>query len=296
MPLCSKTLCNVIIYSTRWSERETDKDKLLKSERQYRTEAIVLKRSDFGEADRILTIYTPDHGKMRIVAKGVRRIASRRAGHVELFVRSRCLFHKGRDLDILAQAESVETFRPLREDLRRAACAYYVAELLDGFTREAEEQAGIYELLLETLRRLSNDRDLWVALHYFEMRLLGLVGYRPELYQCVRCREPLKPEGNRLDASQGGLLCARCAEGTGGLAEVSAQAFEVMRYLQTRPYQACASLPLSSAIRREVETLLEIYDSYLMERQVKSASFLRDLRRRWHALETPKSEAEESRG
>ena len=93
------------------------------SERQYRTEGIVLKRSDFGEADRILTLYTPERGKMRVVAKGVRRITSRKAGHVELFVRSRCMIHKGRDLDILAQTESVETFRALREDLRRAACA-----------------------------------------------------------------------------------------------------------------------------------------------------------------------------
>lgn len=262
----------------------------MKQERQYRTEAIVLKRSDFGEADRILTIYTPDHGKVRIVAKGVRRVTSRRAGHVELFVRSRCLFHKGRDLDILVQAESVETFRPLREDLRRTACAYFAAELLDGLTGEGEEQQGVYALLLDTLRRLSTGRDLWLALHYFELRLLSFAGYRPELFQCVRCREPLSPSGNRMDTSLGGLVCARCAQADAPLPQVSPQAFEVMRYLQTRPYDACAALPLSTQIRREVESLLESYDAYLLERQVKSASFLRDLRRRWRSLESSGSD------
>jgi DNA repair protein RecO (recombination protein O) len=260
------------------------------SERQYRTEAIVLKRSDFGEADRVLTLYTPERGKMRVVAKGVRRITSRKAGHVELFVRSRCMIHKGRDLDILAQAESVETFRALREDLRRAACAYFAAELLDGFTSEGEEQSGVYDLVVETLRRLSEGRDLWLATHYFEMRLLGLVGYRPELFFCVRCRAPLKTEGSALDASQGGLVCAKCRGDEPNLLTVSAQAFEVMRFLQTRPYAACASLPLSGRVRREVENLLEAYDAYLLERRLKSASFLRDLRRRWQTLEAPIAE------
>lgn len=259
------------------------------TDRQYRTEAIVLKRSDFGEADRILTLYTPERGKTRVVAKGVRRINSRKAGHVELFVRSRCMVHKGRDLDILAQTESVETFRALREDLRRAACAYFAAELLDGFTSEGEEQAGVYELLTDTLRRLSGDRDLWLATHYFEMRLLGLVGYRPELFFCVRCRAPLKPEGNALDPSQGGLVCAKCGGDEPHLLTVSPQAFEVMRFLQTRPYAACASLPLSGRVRREVENSLETYDAYLLERRVKSAAFLRDLRHRWQVLDTQSS-------
>jgi DNA repair protein RecO (recombination protein O) len=262
-------------------------------ERQYRTEAVVLKRGDFGEADRILTIFTPERGKVRVLAKGIRRITSRKAGHLELFVRSRLLVHGGRDLDIVAQAESVETYRPIREDLRRTACAYFIAELLDGFTGEEEGQAAIYELLVESLRRLSSERDLWLTTHYFEMRLLGLLGYRPELFFCVRCREPLRSEGNVMDPAAGGLVCPRCAGDESELQTVSPQAFEVLRFLQTRPYEACATLPLSNRVRREVENLLENYDVYLMERRLKSAAFLRDLRRRWQTLDaqTPDSGA-----
>lgn len=264
----------------------------MKQERQYRTEAIVLKRTDFGEADRILTIYTPDRGKMRVVAKGVRRIASRKAGHVELFVRARCQFHRGQNLDILTQAESVEVFRPLREDLRRAASAYLVAELVDGFMTEGLEQAKVYHLLAETLRRLSQERDLWLVTHHFELRFLGLVGYRPELFQCVQCKAPLTPEGNAWNPDRGGLVCSTCSEETSHLHRVSPQAFEVLRYLQTHTYQDCKTLPLTNRVRREAERLLETYVVYLLERQLKSASFLRDLRRRWRSLEAESNTAD----
>jgi len=147
----------------------------------------------------------------------------------------------------------------------------------------------MYDLLAETLRRLNGERDLWLAMHFFELRLLGLAGYRPELFFCVQCRAPLKAEGNFLDPSRGGLICPRCAGDATPLQAVSSQAFEVLRYLQTRPYAACAALPFTNRIRREVENLLETYDAYLLERRLKSASFLRDLRRRWQALETQSS-------
>ena len=87
--------------------------------RVYRTEAIVLRRTDFGEADRLLTVYTPDRGKLRLIAKGARKPTSRKSGHVELFSRGQFLVAVGRELDIITQAETLEPFRPLRENLLR---------------------------------------------------------------------------------------------------------------------------------------------------------------------------------
>jgi len=103
-------------------------------ERLYQTEAIVLRRSDFGEADRLLTVFTPERGKLRLIAKGARKPSSRKSGHVELFSYSRYLVAVGHDLDIVTQAETIEPFLPLHEDLLRATYAYYVAELTDAFT------------------------------------------------------------------------------------------------------------------------------------------------------------------
>src|SRR5215468_7426623 len=108
-------------------------------ERTYRTEAIVLRRKDIGEADRILTLFTPQLGKVRAVAKGIRKPRSRKAGHLELFTCTRLLLAVGRDLDIITQAEGIEPYRPLRDDLLRSAYGAYMVELLDRFTPEAEE-------------------------------------------------------------------------------------------------------------------------------------------------------------
>ena len=98
-------------------------------DRTYRTEAVVLRRKDFGEADRVLTLLTPEHGKVRVVAKGIRKPASRKAGHLDLFMRSKLLVAKGRDLDIITQAETMSAYRPLREYLLRGA---YAARALIG--------------------------------------------------------------------------------------------------------------------------------------------------------------------
>ncbi|MBI3915321.1 MAG: DNA repair protein RecO, partial [Chloroflexi bacterium] len=105
-------------------------------DRLYRVQAIILKRTDMGEADRLLTLYTRDHGKLRAMAKGARKPASRKSGHVELFMHSELLLARGRNLDIVTQAETRHAFLPLQSDLHRLGYAYYFAELLDQFTED----------------------------------------------------------------------------------------------------------------------------------------------------------------
>ena len=115
-------------------------------ERLYRVQAIVLKRTDYGEADRLLTLFTPDLGKMRAIAKGVRKPSSRKSGHVELFTHSALLLAKGRHLDIVTQADTIDAFMPLRENLERVGYAYYLAELVDRFSEEGTENRALFDL------------------------------------------------------------------------------------------------------------------------------------------------------
>src|SRR3990172_2229519 len=140
--------------------------------RVYKTEAVVLKRHTLGEADRILTLYTPNFGKIRAIGKGVRRTKSRLGGHVELFTRSALMLAHGQNLDILTQAQTLDSFLPLREDLRRASWALYTIELVDRFTADHIENFPLYRLLVETLHRLCDARDADLTLHYYELQLL----------------------------------------------------------------------------------------------------------------------------
>ena len=148
-------------------------------QRLYRVSAIVLKRRDQGEADRLLTVFTRDRGKVTLLAKGVRRQASRKAGHIEPFTQVDLLVAKGKSLDLVTQAETVAAHRALREDLWRSTWASYVAELADVFTLDHDPQALLFDLLAETLDRLNGDADPALCARYYELHLLGLVGYQP---------------------------------------------------------------------------------------------------------------------
>jgi DNA repair protein RecO (recombination protein O) len=253
-------------------------------ERHYRTEALVIRRQDLGEADRLLTLYTPTAGKLRVIAKGARRPSSRKAGHLELFIHSMLLVAVGRNLDIVTQAETIHSFRALREDLERITFAHYVIELLDRFTSEGQENRPTFDLVVATLQRLCDSANPLCAVRLYELRLLALEGYQPQLFRCLGCGEPIQRIVNYLDPAQGGVLCPRCGEGLlAGKARqvrpVSVNALKVLRYMQTHDDEASACLRLSPETHRDLESLMVHYITYILERELKSVEFLHLLRR-----------------
>ena len=245
--------------------------------RVYRREGIVLRQLDYGEADRILTIITPE-GKVRALAKSVRRPTSRKSGHVGLFIRAQMMLAQGRNLDIVTQAESLEQFEGLRHDLERFAYASYVGELADRVSQEGEENPALYELLLITLRWLDVEDDLALGTRFLELRLLGVSGLQPELFACVSCRRTIEEETNYLSAEQGGVLCPRCAPGQSGAVALSVNVQKVLRYLQRHDVDDLRQLRIGPATHAELETLLLDYLEYTFERSFPSAAFLRRLR------------------
>lgn len=254
-------------------------------ERVYRTEAIVLRRTDFGEADRLLTVFTPRRGKLRLIAKGARKPSSRKSGHVELFCHSLFLVAVGRDLDIITQAETIEPFLALRTDLLRTTYAYYVAELADAFTAERDENRLLFDLLKDAFGWLCGAEDLALLARYYELHLLGLAGYQPQLYVCGGCKKRLEPETNYFSASEGSVFCPRCAAGQRGMTELSLNGLKVLRFLQSHEWQTCRLLSLSPTSSAELERLMNHYITYHLERRLKSVDFLRRLRRQMYGEE-----------
>lgn len=251
----------------------------MSKERLYRSEAIVLRRRDFGEADRLLTLLTPNYGKIRAIAKGARKSSSRKAGHLEPFMRTRMLFARGRSLDLITQAELVDAYRPLREDLVRSTYAGHAVELLDQFTAENDAQPELYALLAEALGWLSETQDLLLIARYYELRLLGLVGFQPRLFQCVGCGMVIEPEDQFFSAELGGILCPGCQPADGKAQSISLGALKLLRFLQTRSYGTIKVLRVRRELHAEVETIMHRYVQHLLERRLQSADFLRRLRR-----------------
>lgn len=249
-----------------------------RAERAFRSDAIILKRRDFNEADRLLTVLTPRHGKIDVIAKGARKPTSTKAGHVELFTRVDMLIHRGRDFGILSQAEMVEPFLALRDNLQLGAYASYAAELVDRFTgSDDEDQRHLYNLLNDTLRRLCEDADTRLVIRYFEVHLLGLAGFQPELNECVIGREPLMPEDQFFSYAEGGVICIRHAVRTGQLLPLPLLTFKLLRHLQRSPYNRIRSLKVLPSLHDDAERVLLGYITWLLERRLESVEFIRRL-------------------
>jgi DNA repair protein RecO (recombination protein O) len=248
------------------------------SEHVYRTEAVVLRRHDLGEADRILTLYARGYGKIRAVAKGVRKPASRKAGHVELFMRVDLLLSEGRTLDVITQAQTLDPFISLRDNLEHTVYASHFVELLDAFTEEADENDRLYHLLVSGLTWLCQTSDLQRTARYYELRLLDVVGYRPQLFECVICGEKIQAQDQFYSPQVGGVICPSCGPGHFHTRPLTLNLLKVLRYLQTHSFETVEQLNLSSAVCLEAERLLHDTLTYHLERRLKSAAFLQRLR------------------
>jgi len=247
-------------------------------DRLFRTDAVVIKRADSGEADRLLTLYTPHMGKIRAVAKGARKTTSRLGGHVELFTLTRLMIAKGRNLDYVTQAETVRSFIEIRDDLDLVIVASYVAELVDQFTENRIENQALYALLLSTFQNLPQAADTDLLLRHFELHLLSLIGYQPELHHCLSCRRELEPVTNAFSAAAGGVLCPQCAGSQMVRREVSVEMVKCLRFLQSNDYPQASRLRLRPELHWELETVLGETLRYLLERELRSAAFLHTLR------------------
>jgi DNA repair protein RecO (recombination protein O) len=247
--------------------------------RSFRVDAVVLRHSNYGEADRLLTLYTRQLGKMRVIAKGARKIASRKAGHIEPFTHVKMQLAKGRDMFLLTQADTVDAYLPLREDLILTSQASYVMELLDRFTYENDtENASTFRLLTDTLARLASKADAWLVIRYYEMRLLDYMGFRPQLFECANCGNEIKAEDQFFSFSAGGVICPRCGHGLPNVRNISVDMLKYLRHFQRSSYAEASRARPSLEVQQEAEVLMQGYFTYLLERELNTPRFLKKIK------------------
>ena len=221
----------------------------------FRAEAVVLRHADYGEADRMLTLYTRQHGKLRALAKGARKSASRKAGHLEPFTHVSLQLARGRDLPIVTQADTLDAYLPLRADLTRTAQASYVLELVDRLTYQDEiGNPALFRLLTETLSRLAAGKAAWPVIRFYEMRLLDGLGFRPRLFEC-----------------------ANCGRGLPNLLPISVGALRYLRHFQRSSFAQAARARPTDEVRQEAEDLMQGYFTFLLERELNTPGFLRKI-------------------
>jgi DNA repair protein RecO (recombination protein O) len=248
--------------------------------RSFRLEAVVLRHTDWGEADRLLVLYTRQQGKARAIAKGVRKLTSRKAGHLEPFTHVSLQLSRGRDLLIVTQVETLHAYPRIREDLSLTGSAAYVIELLDRFIPDEEIAVpGLFRLLTETLTRLSAEDDPWLAVRYYEMRLLDFLGFRPRLFECANCGREILAEDQFFSFGAGGVICPRCGEGLKGIHPISLEALKYLRHFQRSTWKEASRAHPDAGTQKELETLMQGYFIWLLERDLNTPAFIRDVKK-----------------
>jgi DNA repair protein RecO (recombination protein O) len=252
--------------------------------RLYLTDAIVLSRFDYGEADRILTLLTPELGKIKAIAKGIRRPTSRIGGSLEPLAELRVQLAKGRTFDVVTQVTMQHAWLGLRDDLEVTATAWYCAELVDRSLEERHAAEPLYLLLRRAYELLDAGMAPARVARWFEMRLCDELGVRPEVDRCVECDRLLDPGDDvRWIPLVGGVLCERHPGPSHGAAGLSTDALKVLKAYQRMDVEALASLRLPPAVETEVERVMGEFVRHVMERDTRSRRFLEEVKAGYQA-------------
>lgn len=232
----------------------------------YREQGIVLRTWKLGEADRIINLVTRGRGKVRAVAKGIRKTKSRFGARLEPTGHVALQLYEGRELDTITQVESIDQFAVFREDLDRFTKASAMLEAVDQVSQEGEANPALYQLLLGGLRTLSQ-QDSALVLGGFCLKLMAVEGYRPVVDQCVECGS----EGDLVAFSvlDGGTLCRRDRRGT----SISPEALELVRRILGGQLGSALNEPASPATH-EVDALATDSLEHHLERRLRSVGII----------------------
>lgn len=238
-----------------------------------KTAGIVIKRSNLGEADRILTIFTERFGKVKAIAKGSRKTTSKLAGSLEPYMLVDFELYEGKTFYTVTGANVINNYPTVHTDLEKIAKVFYIGELIDKFLEEGQKNIPAFEMLTKALGFLEeNKSDLVIRI--FELKLVESSGFLPELRNCVHCREKLTAGNNFWDNIEGGVICERCYLKFGHGSLISDNAIKSLRVIENEDFDLAVKFKPDIKIRQELDTILGEYIDSILEREVKSRGFM----------------------
>src|SRR3979409_1349128 len=242
----------------------------------YRDQAVVLRKLDYGEADRIFTFLTRTHGKVGAIAKGVRRQEGKLGASRELYGPVDLLLAKGRgELDVVAQVQRLPGLR-IPGDVEVMSHAALIAELAERVCEDRHPVDGVYELTVMALDELARETDPRLASAYFLMAALDLLGYAPQLVACSTCDRPLVAKPAAFSAEAGGFLCDQCALPSMSLVPLGA--IKVLRLMAAGDLETYRRLKLDASLMASIEGVLTTQLEHHLDRRLKSLQFLHQMR------------------
>ncbi|NLS45789.1 MAG: DNA repair protein RecO [Firmicutes bacterium] len=244
----------------------------------YRTEAIVLGYRNLGEADKILTLFSPDKGKIHAVARGVRRPRNPLLGGSQLFSYSNFLIMEGRNLDNISQCEIKESFYKIRQKLEPMSYGLYFAELLRASTPMEDKNRELFRFFLKTMYVLQDWQNLEILSRIYEIKLMAIQGFKPEIQNCVECGERVQ---NKVffSASMGGVLCSSCFQRDKHSVTIAPETLIVLKNMLIGTYEELMGIQVKDHVLKELENISKHFISYHIDRKLKTTEFIKDVNR-----------------
>ena len=240
--------------------------------RPIRTEAIVLRQRPLGDADRICVLFSPTRGRIEAVAKGVRKPLSKLSGHVEPLSRGQFALAHGRSLEVVTDAQTLDSWPALHEDMDRMTEALAMVELVDRSTDMDVSSGPLYQLLRRSLDALAATVSPRSVRWWFILRFLDQQGYQPELDSCVRCRSEVGPESNGFSAADGGVVCPTC-QGAGVGQGLSSAVFRLLRYMRRSSCESTAQVRIGVEASAELDRHLRLSLEQALDGRLRSSGF-----------------------
>jgi len=238
----------------------------------YRVEGIVIRGTDYGEGNKIVTLFTPTHGKQGVVVRGAKKPKSRFASLAQPFTYGDFSFFKSGGLGTLSSGEIIESFRELREDLTLAAYAAYAAELCDRAVGEEDAGSYLFHQLKACLEALAQGKDAQIVIRAFEMKIVQAAGYAPLLDACANCGNPEGPF--RLSAAAGGVLCLRCSGRDPDAVPLEGGAWKLLRLFAALDLRRLGNTDVKASTKRRLAQAMRLWMDHHLGVKLKSRHFL----------------------
>tara|TARA_B100001250_G_scaffold9060_1_gene7874 strand:+ start:35826 stop:36590 length:765 start_codon:yes stop_codon:yes gene_type:complete len=245
-----------------------------KRKRFIQTEAIALKVYDFGDADRIFVFLTPDQGLIKIVAKGIRKPKSKMGGHVDVLSKVNAYISLNDNLSNLSQVEIIENYKLIKDDLSLISIGFYLLELAEKFSVENDPNNDIYYHLAFTLDQLQKNTNNDLLMRWFELNLLSLSGFLPDLYSCQISGNTLL-EGDHLFSSvNGGLVEKKFSTNTDNYVHVDKNSIKAMRFLINNGWDDIRTMKFQNKNLKKIKEVTKKYIQTITQSPLNSEKFL----------------------
>jgi len=238
-------------------------------------EGIVIRTTDYGESNKIVTIFTREAGKIAGMARGAKKTNSRLASPTQLFTYGYFMIHGNRGLGTMQQAELITSFRAIREDIFKTAYATYILDLIDKGTGEKERNPFIFELLLQTLQYINEEYDSEIVTNIFEMKMLNVLGFYPEMNRCAVCGNTEAQFG--FSIKENGLICHQCFDTDPHFFPLSQNAVKLLRLFYFFDIHRLGSISVKPETKKELKDIISLYYDEYSGLQLKSKRFLDQL-------------------